>query len=139
MSNLIGLILEAYSQLSEKEKVAVMAKLTERAHQIYSINSVSAAAELAKKYSECIHSVSGIWPITKKRDAETTICKEVLVNLLRNKGFTYSCIGKVIQLDHTTALWHYKKSLDYDNYPKLCPEYNRIKEEVTKLLDSDAL
>ena len=141
VSNTLGLVLKLIEDLSYKERVAVVSAIHRLNVSDFRLERDKEAENKCLKYSKIIQEVTGIWPITKKKDNLTVYCKRVLAKLLKDDGFTYYAIGRVMEIDHSTVVFHCKQAKSAEEYPLMYPEYNGVKKAVLEKLkaESDAL
>lgn len=137
ISNTLGLVLELIKDLSFDERVTVTSAIHKLNESSFRLEREKEAEERCIKYSEVIQKVTGVWPITKRKDTLTVFCKRVLAKLLKEDGFTYHAIGKVMGIDHSTVVFHCKQAQAAEEYPNMYPEYNGVKKAVLKELESD--
>ena len=126
----IGLIMTLAESLTKSERNTVIAKLNRMNIPEVNYDRLKQAEERCAFYSEIIQEVTGVWPISKSRGTIVVYCKRVLAKLLKDEGFTFPTIGKVMGLDHSTIVFHCKEAKTAEKYPSMFPEYNNIKKAV---------
>lgn len=140
-SSALGLVLSVIEDLSYKERNEVVAAIHRLNSTNFKFEREKEAERKCYEYSNIIQKVSGVWPISKSRDTLVVFCKRVLAKMLKDDGFTYYTIGKVMGIDHSTVVHHCKQALIAEEYPNMFPEYTSVKKAVFEELKTttDAL
>lgn len=93
--------------------------------QLYDISDAIEIAEQATKYLSAD-------PFTPNRKRETVYARRMVMAYLREKGFVFTNIGRIFDVDHSTVIHNIKEhesimSLShFKSYRAYCSEYYRM-------------
>lgn len=128
--NSFELCLKLLDDLDAHQRAAISRRLNVINEEALLTARDKRCASECKKLCDIILDRIGINVYSKSRKPNVVDAKRYVCKKLRDMGFTYDSIAKALNIHHTTAIFHYNKALDSEDYPRQFPEYHYIKSKV---------
>lgn len=128
--NDLELCLSIVERLNSHERAVVSRK----------INALNSACILSDMQEQCIEDgkelcekvldKTGLDIQSKDRKAYVTSARRYICKTLRDKGYSFMAIGKALNMNHSSVIFHCRKASDAEEYPRFYPEYHKVKKII---------
>lgn len=133
----LELCLKLLEDLDAHERAKVARKINHLNKEALLTAKDRECAEECQKLCDAVLDTTGLVVQSKSREFKTVCARRYVCKTLRDMGFSYIAIGRALNINHSSVMFHVKKANESEEYARFYPEYHDVKRKVIAKLYSN--